>query len=105
MLQGVAFVERLCFDYLDLLGAPLDGDLILTGGATKSTYWCQLRADILDRPVTLPDTAEGALGMAVLAASPGRSTTGIEGVGRKVASRCRRSRGSSIHPQIDGLLA
>jgi D-ribulokinase len=77
VLQGVAFVERLCFDYLDLLGAPLDGYLILTGGATKSTYWCQLRADILDRPVTLPDTAEGALGMAVLAASPGREAADV----------------------------
>ena len=77
VLQGVAFVERLCFDYLDLLGAPLDGDLVLTGGATKSTYWCQLRADILGRPVTLPDTAEGALGMAVLAASPGREAADV----------------------------
>ncbi len=78
VLQGVAFVERLCFDYLDLLGAPLDGDLVLTGGATKSAYWCQLRADILGRPVTLPDTAEAARsGMAVLAASPGRDAADV----------------------------
>jgi sugar (pentulose or hexulose) kinase len=77
VLQGVAFIERLCFDYLDLLGAPLDGDLILTGGATKSAYWCQLRADILGRPVTLPDNAEPALGMAVLAASPGREAADV----------------------------
>lgn len=72
VLQGVGFIERLSFDYLHLLGAPIDGSLILTGGATKSAYWCQLRADILGRPVTLPDNAEPALGMAVLAASPGR---------------------------------
>ena len=52
---------------------PIDGSLILTGGATKSAYWCQLRADILGRPVTLPENAEPALGMAVLAASPGRA--------------------------------
>jgi D-ribulokinase len=69
LLQGVAFVERLCFDYLDLLGAPTGGDLSLTGGATRSRYWCQLRADVLGRPVRLPAQAEAALGMAVLAAS------------------------------------
>lgn len=68
MLQGVGYMERLCFDYLDLLGAPLDGDLVLTGGATRNRYWNQLRADILERPVVLPENAEPALGMAVLAA-------------------------------------
>ena len=77
VLQGVAFVERLCFDHLDLLDAPLDGDLVLTGGATRSTYWNQLRADVLGRPVTLPVTAEPALGMAVLAAAPGRDAAEV----------------------------
>ncbi len=69
LLQGVAYVERLCFDHLDRLGAPTDGRLSLTGGATRSRYWCQLRADVLARPVWLPEHAEPALGMAVLAAS------------------------------------
>ncbi|MEU4225434.1 FGGY family carbohydrate kinase [Nonomuraea sp. NPDC026600] len=68
ILRGAAFVERLCFDYLDLLGAPVDGEIVLTGGATKSAYWTQLRADVLGRPVTLRENAEPALGMAVLAA-------------------------------------
>jgi sugar (pentulose or hexulose) kinase len=72
VLQGVGYIERLCYDYLDLLGAPIDGDLVLTGGAAKSEYWCQLRADILGRPVTLVENSEPALGMAVLAASVGR---------------------------------
>lgn len=67
ILLGAAFVERLCFDYLDLLGAPVDGEIILTGGATRSAYWTQLRADVMNRPVTLRENAEPALGMAVLA--------------------------------------
>ena len=75
--RGVAFVERLCFDHLELLGAPLAGDLVLTGGATRSTYWNQLRADVLGRPVTLVENAEPALGMAVLAASPGRDAAEV----------------------------
>jgi sugar (pentulose or hexulose) kinase len=69
LLQGVAYVERLIFDYLELLGAPTDGDLTLTGGGARSRYWCQLRADVLGRPVRIPRNAEAALGMAVLAAS------------------------------------
>ncbi|TYB52223.1 carbohydrate kinase [Nonomuraea sp. PA05] len=67
ILLGAAFVERLCFDYLDLLGAPVDGEIVLTGGATRSAYWTRLRADVLERPVTLRENAEPALGMAVLA--------------------------------------
>ena len=77
VLQGVGYVERLCYDYLDLLGAPIDGDLVITGGATRNEYWCQLRADILGRPVSLPENSEPALGMAVLAASPGRDPADV----------------------------
>ena len=72
LLQGVAYVERLCFDHLDRLAAPIGGDLSLTGGGARSRYWCQLRADVLGRQVRLPESAEGALGMAVLAASTER---------------------------------
>ncbi|MGW5399135.1 FGGY-family carbohydrate kinase [Streptomyces sp. NPDC003952] len=68
-LLGVACVERLCFDYLDLLGAPVDGPLTLTGGGAKNPYWNRLRADVLGRPVHVPAQAEGAVGMAVLAAT------------------------------------
>jgi sugar (pentulose or hexulose) kinase len=72
LLQGVAFVERLCLDYVDLIGAPTGGRLTLTGGATRSLAWCQLRADVLGRPVRLVDHGESAFGMAILAASPRR---------------------------------
>ncbi|MDX6680362.1 MAG: D-ribulokinase [Solirubrobacteraceae bacterium] len=69
LLQGVAFVERLCLDYVDLLGAPTAGAWTLTGGATRSRAWCALRADVLGRPVRLVEQPEAAVGMAVLAAS------------------------------------
>ncbi len=77
LLQGVAFVERLCFDYLDLLGAPIGGELSLTGGGTRSRYWCQLRADVLGRAVRIPENAEAALGMAILAASVGHQVAEV----------------------------
>jgi sugar (pentulose or hexulose) kinase len=69
LLQGVAYVERLSYAHLRRLGADTTGPLSLTGGATRSRYWSQLRADVLGRPVTLPATAEPALGMAVVAAA------------------------------------
>ena len=72
LLQGVAFVERLCLDYVGLLGAPTGGRLMLTGGATRSSAWCELRADVLGRPVRLVEQSEAAFGMAVLAASASR---------------------------------
>jgi len=77
LLQGVAFIERLCYDYLDLLGAPLTGELRLTGGGTRSRYWSQLRADILGRAVSIPENAEPALGMAILAAASGRRVADV----------------------------
>ncbi|MFF4796810.1 FGGY-family carbohydrate kinase [Streptomyces sp. NPDC001351] len=68
LLQGVAFAERLCLDYLHHLGAPMDGPLTFTGGGARSPYWNQLRADILGRPARVPEQTEPALGMAALAA-------------------------------------
>ncbi|MFM9372963.1 FGGY-family carbohydrate kinase [Streptomyces sp. Da 82-17] len=68
-LLGVACLERLCFDYLDHLGAPVGGPLTLTGGGARNAYWNQLRADVLGREVALPEQAEAAVGMAVLAAT------------------------------------
>jgi sugar (pentulose or hexulose) kinase len=67
--QGVAFVERLCFDLLDRLDVPTSGELTLTGGGTRSRDWSQLRADVLGRAVRLVEQPEAAFGMAVLAAS------------------------------------
>ncbi|MGW3204128.1 FGGY-family carbohydrate kinase [Streptomyces sp. NPDC001135] len=73
-LLGVALLERLCFDYLDHLGAPVDGPLTFTGGGARNRYWAQLRADVLGRPARLPEQAESALGMAVLAATASGAT-------------------------------
>jgi sugar (pentulose or hexulose) kinase len=68
LLQGVAFAERLCLDYLHHLGAPVDGPLTFTGGGARSPYWNQLRVDVLGRPAHVPAQTEPALGMAALAA-------------------------------------
>jgi sugar (pentulose or hexulose) kinase len=68
-LQGIAFVERLCFDVLRAHGATVTGPIGITGGAARSRYWTSLRASVLGEQVYLPACAEPAFGMAVLAAS------------------------------------
>ncbi|QNE19453.1 carbohydrate kinase [Kribbella qitaiheensis] len=75
VLQGVAFIERLAFEHLVTLGAEPVGSVSLTGGAVRSGYWNQLRADVLGVPVELPATPDPAYGMAILAASEGGSVT------------------------------
>lgn len=87
LLQGVAFAERLCLDYLHHLGAPLDGPLTFTGGAARSPYWNQLRADILARPARVPEQPEPALGMAALAVHGTTGTPLAEAAERMVRIR------------------
>jgi sugar (pentulose or hexulose) kinase len=76
LLQGVAFVEKLCYAYLRSLHANVAGRITVTGGGSRSQYWCQLRADILGRPLHRPRQTEPAFGMAVLAAAGTGSLTG-----------------------------
>ncbi len=73
VLQGVAFIEKLAFEHLESLGAEPVRSVSLTGGAVRSGYWNQLRADVLGVPVELPASADPGYGMAVLAASAGTS--------------------------------
>jgi len=67
VLEGVAFVERLCFTHLKGLGASVSGPVSATGGGAKSRLWSQIRADVLGVPVTVPVSTEGCVGMAILA--------------------------------------
>src|SRR3712207_5212171 len=67
VLEGVAFVERLCFAYLESIGASVSGPVSATGGGSKSRLWSQIRVDVLGVPVIVPRSAEGSVGMAILA--------------------------------------
>jgi sugar (pentulose or hexulose) kinase len=70
LCHGVAYVERLAYDALGLLGADVSGPVSLSGGASRNDWWNQLRTDVLGRPTMVPDSVEAAAGMAVLAAAP-----------------------------------
>lgn len=68
-LEGVALVERLAYDVVRELGAPVEGPIRTVGGATRSHLWLRIRASVCNRPFVVPEVADPAMGTAVLAAS------------------------------------
>jgi D-ribulokinase len=70
---GLGAVERLCFDYLGAAGFPIQGSVSLTGGGARSGFLNRLRATMLNRELIVPEIAEPAIGMALLASTIERS--------------------------------
>lgn len=68
-LEGVAFVERWCYELMEELGAPVGDTVYATGGGAKSLEWMRIRASVLNRMLIRPAVTESAMGTAVVAAS------------------------------------
>jgi xylulokinase len=68
MLEGVAFELRICLEEAEpKLSAPIQ-KFIAMGGGTRSPLWCQIFADVLNRPIVLAGSDEAtALGAGILA--------------------------------------
>jgi sugar (pentulose or hexulose) kinase len=68
VLEGVAFEFRVMQDSLEALGAEI-GEVRCVGGQARSALWNQIRADVLNRPVLVPESVEAAVvGGAIFAA-------------------------------------
>ena len=69
VLEGVALNTRWALQYAERLGGRADRDIRIMGGAARSDLWCQIIADVLQRPVARPDRPElgGARGAAAIA--------------------------------------
>ncbi|MDR1213226.1 MAG: hypothetical protein LBK54_03925 [Propionibacteriaceae bacterium] len=70
-----ATMEGVCFDIKDLLTAMVEANvpdysvIRLTGGISRSDFWCQMQADIYNRPCETVECEEAtALGSAMVAA-------------------------------------
>jgi xylulokinase len=69
MLEGVAFELRLCLEEAEPKLAEPIKKFIAMGGGTRSPLWCQIFADVLNRPIALAGSDEAtALGAGILAA-------------------------------------
>jgi len=67
LVESVAFMLRENIDLLKSLSIPVEKVRSL-GGAAKSNFWLQIKADVLNLPVDLPECSEAAsLGAAILA--------------------------------------
>ncbi|RFA13184.1 carbohydrate kinase [Subtercola boreus] len=63
LCEGLAFAARHCFDTMGL-----DGDVAACGGGLQSEEWAHIFADVLGRPLYLPDaSAVGSRGAALVA--------------------------------------
>ena len=69
-LEGVAFLERLGIERLEELGMTVRDTIYATGGATAGETWLRIRAAVSRRTFAVPQSAECAVGAAVLAATP-----------------------------------
>ncbi len=70
VLEGVAFNNRWLLHHVEkFIKRPLPGIRIIGGGA-QSEIWCQIMADVLDRPIHQVENPRqvNALGAALLAA-------------------------------------
>jgi xylulokinase len=69
VLEGVAFELRLCLEEAEPNWPAPITELIAMGGGTRSPLWCQIFADVLQRPITLAGSDEAtALGAGILGA-------------------------------------
>lgn len=98
--KGIAFIERLSYDLIALVGYDVSGSITFTGGGAKNGQWNQLRSTVLNRDVFVPDSPEGAAGMAILAAAS--FDTGSEKVNKLAQTMIRfKPSGKTIMPQPD----
>lgn len=69
VLEGVGYVERMCYDSIETMGASVPETIYTTGGGCRSKIWLHTRAAILNRTLKIPAFTDAAAGSAMLAAS------------------------------------
>jgi len=80
-MEGVAYLECLCYDLLEGLAGERVEQVFSAGGANGSETWLRIRANVLNRPVHRARHGIGAVGAAVIAAS----RTGFASLGEATA--------------------
>ena len=67
-LEGVAYSVRLAFEALEGSADLSAETLNHGGGGSRSDHWCQIRADVLNKPIRRTAIADaGVLGAAIMA--------------------------------------
>ena len=68
VFEGITYESRLIIETFKKAGIPIQS-FVVAGGGAKSPFWLQLKADIIGKPMKVPETTEAsAMGAAMLAA-------------------------------------
>lgn len=68
ILEGIAYEYRLTMEGISTATGTSLADIIVMGGGSRSELWCQIIADVTNKPVTRAGTAEATnLGAGILA--------------------------------------
>ncbi len=87
ILEGIALEQRLHTDGVERASGPVD-ELRVMGGGSRSALWCQILADVLDKPIVRAGTSEAtSLGAGILAAAGVGAFDGIEAAAAAMTSR------------------
>lgn len=70
LLEGIAQIEKLGYEKLSKLGCRYPEIIFTTGGGAKNTGWQEIRSNLLQRPVLIPEETDAAFGAALLAREP-----------------------------------
>jgi xylulokinase len=91
VLEGVAFLNRIVLDRAEEAAGQPVSEVRFGGGGAANARWCQIKADIIGRPVVVIDAAEpGLVGAAIVAfASLGRLSGLAQGQAELVTPQAR----------------
>lgn len=67
-LEGVALLEKLAYDALVEIGAPVPDQIHITDGGARSALWSEIRASALNKTLLRPKIGQAGFGAAILAA-------------------------------------
>lgn len=70
IFEGICLENRWVIEEMNNSGARIN-DIIFSGGGSKSIFWCQLHADILNKKIIRYRTSNAALGGAAICAGIG----------------------------------
>ncbi len=68
-MEGVAFLERLAYEFIEDISEEKIHAVYTAGGGSKSDVWLKIRASVLNVPIYRCKETSGALGAAIIAAS------------------------------------
>lgn len=101
VMEGVAFSARLAMEALERSGGMIPAQIQTGGGGAASDRWCQIRANVFDRPFLRVEGRDpGALGAAVMA---GVGSGSLPDLAKAAAAMIRTDRVFEPDPQAAAL--